>query len=72
MNQTVGFGVAGIVLRVWVIVGNRRSLDRPTPEADAPYERAVRNRRRGDRLFVGPVMVVVGLAVVIVGAFHLL
>ena len=72
VNQTVGFGIAGIVLGLWVIVGSRRSLDTQTPEADTPYGRAVRNRRRGDRLFVGPVMVVAGLAVVIVGAFHLL
>ena len=45
MKQTVGFGIAGIVLGVWMIVVNRRSLNTRMPEADTPYGRAVRIRR---------------------------
>lgn len=72
MNLEVAFGVAGIVLGLLVVVPSRRKLEARMPETEMPYERAVRNRRRGDRLIVGPVMLAVSLAVVIDGVFHVL
>ena len=68
MNQLVGLGVVGVILGLLIVLGNQTS-DSPAHEVETPYERSVRARRRADRMFLGPVMIAVGLAVLIVGAF---